>query len=102
MHRMAEPLAQLTELRLDLLGGRRTMKKEKLLARLDARLASGLLGPGDLGLDVLAGMARDAAVDRGHRAVHGPRAALADVGEHGRLAIADRARDVLEHAVGLV
>src|SRR3954452_7983301 len=102
MHQMLEPLAQLAELRLDLFDGRLATLVVQLLAGLDARLVRGLLGSGDLGLDVLAGGARDAAVERGHRAVHGRRAALADVGEHGRLAVADRARDVLEHAVGLV
>ena len=74
----------------------------QLLTGLDARLVRGLLGAGDLGLDVLADVARNAAVERGHRAVHGRWAALVEVGEHGRLAVADRARDVLEHAVGLV
>src|SRR4051794_1277516 len=102
MNQLPEALAQLAELRLDLLDGRLVTLVAQLLAGLHARLARGLLGSGDLGLDVLADVAHDAAVEGGDRAVHGPRPALADVGDHGRLAIADRARDVLEHAVGLV
>src|SRR3954449_11081522 len=102
MDQLPEPLAQLAELRLDLLDGRLATLVVQLLAGLDARLVRGLLGSGDLGLDVLAGVARNAAVDRGARRGRGRRAALVEVGEPGRLAVADRARDVLEQGVGLV
>src|SRR3954452_23206367 len=102
MHQVPEPLAQLAQLRLDLLDGRLATLVAQLLAGLGARLARGLLGPGDLRLDVLAGVPPDVAIERGDCLVRGRRAALVEVGEHGRLAVADRARDVLEHGVGLV
>src|SRR3954451_12372189 len=60
MHQVPEPLAQLVELRLDLLGGRLATLVVQLLAGLDAGLVRGLLGSGDLGLDVLADVTRNA------------------------------------------
>src|SRR3954451_25373227 len=98
MDQLPEPLAQLAELRLDLLDGRLATLVVELLAGLDARLVRGLLGSRDLGLDVRAGVALDAAVQRGHRTVHGSRAAIADVDDQGRLAFADKKENILEHA----
>src|ERR1700754_2471234 len=102
MDEVPEPLAQLAELRLDLLDGRLATLVAELLAGLLAGLVRGLLGPGDLGLDVPAREAAHGAAEPGDDGVHGRRPALVEVGEDRRLTVGDRARDVLEHAVGLV
>src|SRR3954452_12447364 len=102
MDQMPEPRVQLTELLLDLLNGRLATLVAQLLAGLHARLVRRLLSSGDLRLDVLAGIADNAAVECSHRGVHSRRPALVEVDERGGLAVGDRARDVLEDAVGVV